>query len=138
MRAKEKQLERAAEDLRRDSQTDSQQVFPRVSKQVFSSLQGYAKQHDSSAIIDRGTDAAPIVWYVVENVDITSALVMPYSAKSGKPAPTPGTLKMHQEQLLQARCLIDECVCVSKRHIRHAGASPCQISFGCALNHDRR
>jgi hypothetical protein len=38
-------------------------------------------------VIDRGTDAAPIVWYAADDVDITAELIKAYNAKSGVPAP---------------------------------------------------
>jgi outer membrane protein len=87
--AKEKQLERQADDLRSDSQSEAQQAFQRVAQKVYAFLQDYARQHGYVAIIDRGTDAAPIVWYAADNIDITSDLIKAYNAKSGIPAPQP-------------------------------------------------
>ena len=83
LNAKEKQLERAAEDYRNDTQADSQQVYQRVAEKVFAFVQDYARQKGLKAIIERGTDTAPIVWYAADDVDITTELIKGYNAKSG-------------------------------------------------------
>jgi outer membrane protein len=80
---KEKQLQREAEDLRNDSQADSQQVFQRIGQKLFGLLQEYSQQHGYSVVIERGTDAAPIVWYAAANVDITERLAKAYDLKFG-------------------------------------------------------
>jgi outer membrane protein len=84
---KEKQLQRDSEDYKTDSQTDSQQVFQGVAQKMFTFLQTYAQQHGYSMIVERGSDAAPVVWYVAGNLDITDALVKAYNAQSGVAAP---------------------------------------------------
>jgi outer membrane protein len=80
---KEKQLQRQAEDFRNDSQSESQEVFQRVAQKVYAFLQAYSQQHGYSAVIERGSDAAPVVWYAANNVDITEQLVRAYNAQSG-------------------------------------------------------
>jgi outer membrane protein len=87
--AKERQLERGADDFRSDSQSAAQEAFQRVAQKVYAFLQDYARQHGYMAIIDRGTDTAPIVWYAAENVDITAELLKAYNVKSGVPGPEP-------------------------------------------------
>jgi outer membrane protein len=87
---KEKQLERDADDFRNDSQADSQQAFQRVAEKVYAFLQEYALLHGYTAIIERGTDAAPIVWYAADGIDITGELIKAYNMKSGVPALEPG------------------------------------------------
>jgi outer membrane protein len=89
LNTKEKQLEREADDFRTDSESEAQQAFQRVAQKVFVFLQDYAREHRYAAIIDRGTDAAPIVWYAADNIDITADLIKAYNAKSGVPAPPP-------------------------------------------------
>jgi outer membrane protein len=79
----EKQLQREAEDFRIDIQTESQQVFQQVARKVFSFLQEFSRQHEYSAVLERGTDAAPVVWYAASNVDITDQIIKSYDAKSG-------------------------------------------------------
>jgi outer membrane protein len=90
LNVKEKQLEREADDFRSDSQAVAQEAFQRIAQKVFAFLQDYARQHGYAAIIDRGTDSAPIVWYAADNVDITADLIKAYNAKSGVPAQQPG------------------------------------------------
>jgi outer membrane protein len=87
LNAKEKQLERDADDFRTDSESEAQQAFQRVAQKVYGFLQDYAREHGYATIIDRGTDAAPIVWYAADNIDITGDLIKAYNAKSGVPAP---------------------------------------------------
>lgn len=86
---KEKQLQRQAEDLRQDSQAESQQVFQRVAQKVFAFLQTYAQQKGYSAVIERGSDASPVVWYVADSLDITDQLIKAYDSQSGAIAPQP-------------------------------------------------
>jgi outer membrane protein len=86
---KEKQLQRQAGDFRTDSQSESQLVFQRVGQKVFNFLQTYAQQQGYSAVIDRGSDAAPIVWYAAGNIDITDQLLKAYDAHSGVAGPQP-------------------------------------------------
>ncbi len=86
---KEKQLQRQADDFRTDSQSESQLVFQRVGQKVFNFLQTYAQQHGYSAVIDRGSDAAPIVWYAASNIDITDQVLKAYDAHSGVAGPQP-------------------------------------------------
>jgi outer membrane protein len=86
---KEKQLQRQAEDLRQDSQSESQQVFQRVAQKVYAFLQTYAQQKGYSAVIERGSDASPVVWYAADNLDVTDQLIKAYDAQSGANAPQP-------------------------------------------------
>jgi len=85
---KEKQLQREAEDFKNDSQTESQQVFQQIAQKVFSFLQEFSQQHGYAAVLERGTDTAPIVWYAASNVDITDQIIKSYDAKSGLGPPS--------------------------------------------------
>jgi outer membrane protein len=80
---KEKRLQREAEDFKNDSQTESQQVFQQVAQKVFSFLQEFSRQHGYAAVLERGTEAAPVVWYAASNIDITDQIIKSYDAKSG-------------------------------------------------------
>jgi outer membrane protein len=86
---KEKQLQRQAEDLRNDSDSDLQQVFQTVAQKVYTFLQAYAQQHSYAVVVERGSDAAPVVWYAAANLDITADLIKAYNAQSGSAAPAP-------------------------------------------------
>ena len=95
---KEKQLQRQAEDFRNDSRSESQQVFQKVAQKVYAFLQTYSQQHGYSAVIERGSDAAPVVWYAAGNLDITDQLTKAYDAQasssgsSGGRASTPAKI----------------------------------------------
>jgi outer membrane protein len=87
LETKEKELQRQAEDFRNDSQNESQQVFQRVAQKVYAFLQTYSQQHGYSAVIERGSDAAPVVWYAAGNLDITDELIKAYNAQSSAGPP---------------------------------------------------
>ena len=59
-----------------------QQVFQTVAQKLYAFLQAYAQQHGHSAVIGRGSDAAPVVWYAAGNLDITDQLVKAYNAQA--------------------------------------------------------
>jgi len=82
LETKQKELQRQAEDLRNDSQNESQQVFQKVAQKVYAFLQTYSQRHGYSAVIERGSDAAPVVWYAAGNLDITDELIKAYNAQS--------------------------------------------------------
>jgi outer membrane protein len=85
--AKEKQLQRDEEDFKNDSQSESQQIFQGVAQKVYAFLQTYAQQHGYPVVIERGSDASPVVWYAAANLDITDQLIQAYNAQSGVTAP---------------------------------------------------
>ena len=82
LESKEKQLQRQAEDFKNDSDGESQQAFQRVAQKLYTFLQAYAPQHGYSAVIERGSDAAPVVWFAAADMDITDQLVKAYNAQS--------------------------------------------------------
>ncbi|MEA3004748.1 MAG: outer membrane protein, partial [Acidobacteriaceae bacterium] len=82
LETKQKELQRQAEDFKSDSQNESQQVFQKVAQKVYAFLQTYSQQHGYSAVIERGSDAAPVVWYAAGNLDITGDLIKAYNAQS--------------------------------------------------------
>jgi len=86
---KEKQLQRQAEDLRNDSDSDSQQIFQTVAQRVYAFLQIYAQQRSYAVVVERGSDTAPVVWYAAANLDITADLIKAYNAQSGSAVPAP-------------------------------------------------
>jgi outer membrane protein len=80
---KEKQLQREAEDFKNDSQAESQLAFQQVAQKVFTLLQEFSQQHGYAAVLERGTETAPAVWYTASNVDITDQLIKSYDGKYG-------------------------------------------------------
>jgi outer membrane protein len=81
--SKERKLQRDAEDFKSDSQNESEQAFQQVAQKVYTFLQAYSQQHGYSAVIERGSDAVPIVWYVAADLDITDDLIKAYNAQAG-------------------------------------------------------
>lgn len=88
---RQKQLERAEEDYRNDSQSDGEQAFRRIAQKVFEYLQTYAHERGYTMVIDRGTQDLPVVLYAAQDADITNEVISAYNAKAGIPAPTAGT-----------------------------------------------
>jgi len=84
---KEKDLQRQAEDYRNDTESASQQAFQKVAQKFYSFVQTYAKGRGFTMVIERGTDAAPVVWYAVDNADITTDAVKAYDAQAALAAP---------------------------------------------------
>jgi outer membrane protein len=94
LESKEKQLQRETEDFKSDSQSETEEVFQRVAQKVYAFLQTFSQEHGYSAVIERGSDAYPVVWYAAGNLDITDELIKAYNAqahggspKSAKPLP---------------------------------------------------
>jgi outer membrane protein len=82
LESKEKELQREAEDFKSDSQSESEQIFRRVAQKVFAFLQTFSQQHGYTAVIERGSDAYPVVWYAASNLDITDELIKAYNAQA--------------------------------------------------------
>ena len=78
----ERQLQREADDFKNDTDSASQQAFQSVAQKLYAFLQNYAKQHAYTLVIDRGSDAAPVVWYAAANADITAELIKAYDLKA--------------------------------------------------------
>ena len=78
----ERQLQREADDFKGDTDSASQQAFQSVAQKLFAFLQDYAKHHAYTLVIDRGSDAAPVVWYAAPNADITAELIKAYDLKA--------------------------------------------------------
>jgi outer membrane protein len=97
--AEERQLQHDADDFKGDSDSASQQAFQSVAQKFYAFLQDYAKQHAYSLVIDRGSDAAPVVWYSAASIDITAELIRAYDLKA---AATPGSHTNTNPQLPQA------------------------------------
>ena len=93
LNAKEKQLQRQAEDFRNDSDSDSQRVFQSVAQKVYAFLQTYAQQHDYDIVVERGGENAPVVWYVAARLDITEELIKAYNGQSASPTKPPAAQK---------------------------------------------
>jgi outer membrane protein len=89
LESKEKELQREAEDFKSDSQSESEQIYQRVAQKVYAFLQTFSQQHGYSAVIERGSDAYPVVWYAAGNLDITEELIKAYNAQAAGASPAP-------------------------------------------------
>jgi outer membrane protein len=83
----QRQMQREADDFKSDTDSASQQAFQSIAQKLYALLQDYAKQHAYTLVIDRGSDAAPVVWYAAANADITVELIRAYDLKA---TATPG------------------------------------------------
>jgi outer membrane protein len=95
----ERQLQHDADDFKGDTDSASQQAFQAVAQKFYAFLQEYAAQHDYSLVIDRGSEATPVVWYAAANVDITAEVIKAYDLKA---AATPGGRTTTNPQLPSA------------------------------------
>jgi outer membrane protein len=95
LESKEKELQREAEDFKSESQSESEQVFQRVAQKVYAFLQTFSQQHGYSAVIERGSDANPVVWYAASNMDITDELIKAYNAQAEGASSAPANPPAH-------------------------------------------
>jgi outer membrane protein len=95
LESKEKELQREAEDFKSDSQSESEQIFQRVAQKVYAFLQTFSQQHGYSAVIERGSDAYPVVWYAASNLDITDELIKAYNAQAEGASSAPANGPAH-------------------------------------------
>ena len=95
LESKEKELQREAEDFKSDSQSESEQIFQRVATKVYAFLQTFSQEHGYTAVIERGSDAYPVVWYAAGNMDITDELIKAYNAQAEGASPAPANAPAH-------------------------------------------
>jgi outer membrane protein len=107
LETKEKQLQREAEDFKTDTQSESEQVFQRVAQKVYAFLQTFSQQHGYTAVIERGSDAYPVVWYEAANMDITDELIKAYNAQAEDAPPAPANPPAHSSPPKSSKPLPD-------------------------------
>jgi outer membrane protein len=107
LESKEKELQREAEDFKSDSQSESEQVFQRVAQKVYAFLQTFSQQHGYSAVIERGSDANPVVWYAAGNMDITDELIKAYNAQADGASSAPANGPAHSISPKSSKSLPD-------------------------------
>jgi outer membrane protein len=83
---KTKSLQRAAEDVRNDEQTDGQETFQQVGQKVFDVMTNYAQSQGFNLVLDASQQNSGVLW-LTPSSDITKAVTDAYNAKSGIPAP---------------------------------------------------
>jgi outer membrane protein len=84
---KTKTLQRSAEDLRNDEQSDGQQTFQQVGQKVFEAMQTYVQGQGFNLVLDASQQNSGVLW-LTPGADITKAVIEAYNTKSGIPAPT--------------------------------------------------
>jgi outer membrane protein len=107
LESKEKQLQREAEDFKSDSQSESERVFQRVATKVYAFLQTFSQQHGYTAVIERGSDAYPVVWYAASNLDITEQLIKAYNAQAEGASSAPANGPAHGDGPKSSKSLPD-------------------------------
>ncbi len=85
--AKEKELQRDADDDQNDFKQDMQETFNGVATKVDAVLVDYAEKHGFTVVLDGSEEQTPIVMYASPSTDITKAIIDAYNVKSGVPAP---------------------------------------------------
>jgi Skp family chaperone for outer membrane proteins len=86
---KKKQLQRQAEDAQNDMQQEVQEMYNALASKVYDVLEGYAKQHGYTLVLDVAQQQTPVL-YATESTNITKAVIDAYNVKSGVPAPPAG------------------------------------------------
>lgn len=81
-----KDLQRSAEDLRNDEQSDGQETFQQVGQKVFNAMSTLAKDKGFGLVLDASQQNSPVLW-LTPGTDITAEVVAAYNAQSGIPAP---------------------------------------------------
>lgn len=83
---KTKLLQRNAEDAQNDFQQAIQDMYNTLASKVFEVLNGYAKQHNYTLVVDVSAQQSPVLW-AADSSNITKPIVDAYNLKSGVPAP---------------------------------------------------
>lgn len=87
--AKQKTLQRQAEDAQADFQAQQNEIANRIGGKLLEVLDKYAKQGGYSVILDVSGQASPVLW-ASQTTDVTQEIVNSYNAQSSVPPPAPG------------------------------------------------
>ncbi|MEO6829682.1 MAG: OmpH family outer membrane protein [Acidobacteriaceae bacterium] len=85
--AKEKALQRQAQDAQSDYQSALQEVFQGLEQKFYTVMQDYAQNNGYGVVFDMSSQQTPVVW-ASKGADITGAVVAEYNQKAGVEAPT--------------------------------------------------
>ena len=86
--AKEKQLNRDAEDAQTAYNTDLQEAYAKVAQKVSVTLKNYVAQNGYTLLLDVSNQQSAVMW-ATQNTDVTQAVVEAYNTSSGVAAPPP-------------------------------------------------
>ncbi len=86
--AKQKTLQRNAEDFQAEAQREQNELFGRLAPKFLKTLETYAKNNGFAMILkyDPEDQGSPLLWWV-PNADVTREVVDAYNKESGVPAP---------------------------------------------------
>jgi Skp family chaperone for outer membrane proteins len=86
--AKEKQLNRKAEEAQTAYNADLQEAYAKVAQKVSTTLKNYVAQNGYTLLLDVSNQQSAVMW-ALPNTDVTEAVVTAYNASSGIAAPAP-------------------------------------------------
>ena len=86
--AKQKSLQRDAEDAQQDFQNQQGEIANRIGGKLMEVIDKYAKQNGYAVVIDVSTQQSPVLWAATGNV-ITDEIINAYNQQSGVAAPPP-------------------------------------------------
>jgi outer membrane protein len=87
--AKQKTMQRQAEDAQADFEGQQNEIANRVGGKLLDVLDKYARQNGYSVILDVSGQQSPVLW-AAQTSDVTQEIVNAYNSQSGVPAPAPG------------------------------------------------
>jgi len=88
--AKQKQLNRDAEEAQTNYNTDLQEAYSKVAQKVSVTLKNYVAQNGYTLLLDVSNQQSAVMW-AVQNTDVTEAVVQAYNTSSGVAAPPPSS-----------------------------------------------
>ena len=86
--AKEKQLNRDAEDAQNAYNADLQEAYGKVAQKFSTTMKTYCQQNGFTLLLDVSSQQSPVMW-ALQQTDITAAAVDAYNKSSGIAAPPP-------------------------------------------------
>lgn len=86
--AKDKELQRNAEDAQASYNADLQDAYGKVAQKFSVTLKNYVAENGFTILIDVSSQQSPVMW-ALPNTDVTEAVVEKYNATSGVAAPAP-------------------------------------------------
>jgi outer membrane protein len=86
--AKDKELQRQAEDAQTAYNADLQEAYSKVAQKVSITLKNYVAQNGFTLLLDVSNQQGAVLWALL-STDVTDAVVQAYNASSGVAAPPP-------------------------------------------------
>ena len=86
--AKEKQLNRDAEDAQNAYNADLQEAYGKVAQKFSAVMKTYCQQNGFTLLLDVSSQQSPVMW-ALQSTDITAVAIEAYNKQSGIAAPPP-------------------------------------------------